>query len=140
MLGSNCKDQITHFCKDMEETELFAFYGSLRTGMSNYRIYQDVLEYVSTNRISGYELYALSDYPYAVFTGNAMSSMVMEIFRVKSKHAKLMIHKLEIDAGYYFKLIEVDGNKVGIYLFSKPGNDTKVESGDWVKFYGNSEI
>ena len=120
---------------DMEETELFAFYGSLRMGMDNYFTYKSGLEYIETTRISGFELYSLGEYPYAVKTQNPSSSMVIEIFRILDSETKQRIHELEISADYFFDLIEVGRRKVGIYLFKLPGNDIRVESGDWVTFY-----
>lgn len=120
----------------MEETDLFAFYGSLRRGMSNYWAYKDKLEFVSTQRIVGYELYTLGDYPYAVYTEDPKAVLVTEIFSVKNQQTKQSIHEMEIDAGYTFDLIDVEGNRVGIYLFDKAGGDPKVDSGDWVQFYG----
>lgn len=121
---------------DMEETELFAFYGSLRRGMDNYKDFKATLEFVTITRISGFELYSLGTYPYAVRSDDKSSTLVIEIFRVKSPAARLAIHELEIGAGYFFELIDIDRQKVGIYLFERPGDDPRVENGDWVSFYG----
>ena len=120
----------------MGETDLFAFYGSLRKGMSNYKTYQHYLEYVSTNRLTGYAMYALTEYPYAVHSAKLSDSMVIEIYRIKNEAVKEKIYHLELDAGYIFDQIEIEGKTVGIYLFREPGNDPKVISGDWVEFYG----
>lgn len=121
---------------DMEETELFAFYGSLRRGMENYKGFKTVLEFVSMTRISGFELYSLGSYPYAVKTHDHSATIVIEIFKVNGEAARQAIHELEVGAGYVFDLIDIDSKKVGIYLFERPGDDPRVESGDWVSFYG----
>ena len=123
---------------DMEETELFAFYGSLRRGMGNYAKYKSALEYIETRRIEGFELYSLGEYPYAVKSHIPGASIVIEIFRIRDSMARRMIHELEIGADYFFDMLELDDRKIGIYLFSQRGNDIKVESGDWVSFFCKS--
>lgn len=128
--------QITHFCKDMEETELFAFYGSLRRGMDNYNKYKSVLEFITCTRIPGFTLYSLSAYPYAVKSEDRLETIVIEIFRIKGKEGRDKIHQLEVGAGYILEFIEVNDQSVGIYLFERAGNNPKVKSGDWVSFYG----
>ena len=65
------------------------------------------------------------------------STLVIEIFKVKGASARQAIHDLEVGAGYVFELIEIDNKKVGIYIFERPGDDPRVESGDWISFYGN---
>lgn len=120
----------------MIETELFAFYGSLRKGMSNHAIYANHLQYVESIRITGFTLYALEAYPYAVRSGNNEDSIVIEIFRIIDPTTRKDIYLLELDAGYIFKVIEVHHKKIGIYLFEAPTNNIKVESGDWVEFFG----
>ncbi|HRK53314.1 MAG TPA: gamma-glutamylcyclotransferase [Cyclobacteriaceae bacterium] len=122
----------------MAGTNLFAFYGSLRRGMVNFYNYQADLKYLKTRRIFGYELFALETYPYAVKSINESNSIVVEIFLIENTRAAEAIHKMEIDAGYIFELIEVDGEKVGIYLFEHSGGNSKVESGDWVEFFGTN--
>lgn len=122
---------------DMEETELFAFYGSLRRGMDNYQDFEAALEFVKITRISGFKLYSLGAYPYAVRSDDMRSSLVIEIFKVKNQAARLAIHEMEIEAGYIFELIEIGEEKVGIYLFEQSGDDPWVENGDWVSFCGN---
>ncbi|HEY5692500.1 MAG TPA: gamma-glutamylcyclotransferase family protein [Cyclobacteriaceae bacterium] len=120
----------------MEETELFAFYGSLRRGMDNYKDFKAALEFVGITRISGYDLYSLGTYPYALRSDDKTSTLVIEIFKVKSPVARLAIHEMEVEAGYIFELIDIEDKKVGIYLFERPGDDPRVENGDWVSFYG----
>lgn len=119
-------------------TNYFAFYGSLRQGMANYLTYKSSLEFITKKTITGFALYALPDYPYAVKTNNEKDELVIEVFRIKDEITIQNIHKLELDAGYNFDLIDVVGMKVCIYLFEEPGNNQKVKSGDWVEFFGIS--
>lgn len=107
--------------------------------MDNFYIYQSDLKYVKTTRISGYELFALKEYPYAVKSVDASNSLVVEIFQIGNANTAGIIHKMELNAGYIFELIEVDGEKVGIYLFEQSEGNSKVESGDWVEFFGGSK-
>lgn len=120
----------------MRGTDLFAFYGSLRRGMGNYKFYESDLKYIETRRITGYKLYALKDYPYAVRSSVESDSLVIEIFQIEDSRVVQAIHQMELEAGYVLELIEVDGAWVGIYLFEQAGDDSSVESGDWVEFYG----
>lgn len=120
----------------MTGTNLFAFYGSLRKGMANYNIYKPGLKYIETTRIYGYELLTLGDYPYVVRSANTSDSIVIEIFQIEDEKVVQAIHLMELEAGYVFELIEVEGRKMGIYIFECSGNNSKVDSGDWVEFYG----
>jgi gamma-glutamylcyclotransferase (GGCT)/AIG2-like uncharacterized protein YtfP len=120
----------------MVKTDFFAFYGSLRRGMANYKIYQESLAYVETIRISGFKMYALEEYPYAVRSNEGTDSIVIEVFEITNTDTKSAIHELEISVGYVFDIIEINGRQVCIYLFENPGNDLAVNNGDWVEFFG----
>jgi len=104
--------------------------------MANFNAYKADLKYLKTSRIYGYELYALEEYPYAVKSLTSLNSIVIEIFEIQNESVAKNIYQMELDAGYIFELIEVDREKVGIYLFEQPGNNPRVQSGDWVEFFG----
>ena len=120
----------------MTGTNLFAFYGSLRRGLENFNTYKTDLKYLKTKRIEGFELYALEEYPYAVKTGVPSHMLVVEVFEIEDPRVAEAIYEMELDAGYIFEIIEIDGEKVGIYLFDHFEDNSKVESGDWVEFFG----
>ena len=63
-------------------------------------------------------------------------SIVVEIFEVENENVRKAIHQMEGEAGYVLVPIEVDGKRVGIYLFERAGNELRVNGGDWVKFFG----
>lgn len=119
----------------MPESDLFAFYGSLRTGMPNFREYAASMTYERTTRISGYRMYSLGNYPYAVKSEDRNDVIIVEIFRSDVLDTKMRIHQMEIDAGYFYSIINLDGDDVGIYLFQQAGNDPWVKSGNWVEFF-----
>jgi hypothetical protein len=50
---------------------------------------------------------------------------------------ELQIHKMEINAGYYFDVMDVDGLNTGIYLFKSAFNFQEVPNGDWVEYFGS---
>ncbi len=104
--------------------------------MHNYEHYKTQLEYIETTRISGYALFALEDYPYVVRSNKETDLLVIEIFKIEDQNTREHIHRLELEAGYVFEWIDVEGKKVGIYLFERPTNNSRVESGDWVEFFG----
>ena len=119
----------------MTAIRLFAFYGSLRRGMANYRLYAPHLHYLTTLQLPGYRLFALSDYPYAIRTTTA-DTIVAELFHIESQTVREEIYHMEIDAGYVFETITVGDRQAGIYLFPHQGNGYFVPSGDWVAFVG----
>ncbi|MEQ8303610.1 MAG: gamma-glutamylcyclotransferase family protein [Cyclobacteriaceae bacterium] len=120
----------------MEEYPLFAFYGSLRTGMYNHKQFERHLEFVRTVHLEGFKLYALEDYPFAVRTRNQDESIVVELFRIRNGKVRMEIDKLELDAGYIREEIEVGGYRAVIYTFQKAENNQEVPGGDWVEFFG----
>lgn len=121
----------------MNRDHLYAFYGSLREGMSNHRRYQHGIELVFTETITGYRLQALRHFPYAVRTGSAEDRIVVEICKVTDPGIEQSIHELEMSVGYYYDEVEIRGQRVGIYLYPESGAEPLVKDGDWVKFFGS---
>lgn len=120
----------------MNSNATYAFYGSLRRGMTNYEIYKPSLEYIKTVRLPGFRLYSLPRYPFAVRSVDSEDVIVAELFKVTSKHAEQSIHELELSVGYYYDEVIIEGNSAGIYLYESAGNHPLVEHGDWVHFFG----
>ena len=54
-------------------------------------------------------------------------------FEIKGRDA---IDKLELDAGYIREELEVDGQRVIMYIFEKVENNVEVTGGDWIEFFG----
>lgn len=123
--------------EDMNKEHRYAFYGSLRRGMSNHRRYQAGLEYLFTETLAGYRLYALPAYPYAIKTGNPADVIIIEVHRALDEATERAVHDLEIGAGYFYDEVSVRDQTVGIYLFEEAGTEPFVEGGDWVKFFGS---
>jgi gamma-glutamylcyclotransferase (GGCT)/AIG2-like uncharacterized protein YtfP len=119
----------------MNERRHYAFYGSLRQGLSNYNVFKDSLEFLERTEIRGFKLFSLIDYPYAIATQNEQDCMVVELFKITNSETEQLIHEEEIDAGYIFTNVEIAKQKFGIYLFPEANvNDVCVESGDWLIF------
>ena len=121
----------------MNAQATYAFYGSLRRGMSNYQDFESSLEFLFQEIISGYQLYALEKYPYAIKTDSASDLIVVEVFKIINPEVEKSIHALELRVGYYYDEIKIRDGNVGIYLFKKAGTETLVKSGDWVQFFGS---
>lgn len=114
---------------------VFAFYGTLRRGMSNYRVFQNALRYVQTVRLSGFRLYAADGYPYAVATGNAPDEIVVDLVEVRDETTQHDIHQLETEAGYFLDYVSISQGKFGIYLYQQNlMHDPLIEDGDWIAF------
>jgi gamma-glutamylcyclotransferase (GGCT)/AIG2-like uncharacterized protein YtfP len=120
----------------MNAQSTYAFYGSLRRGMINYRDFETSLEFLFQEILSGFRLYAMDEYPYAVRTKNPSDLIVVEVFKINNQDAEKSIHALELGVGYIYDEVEVRGQSVGIYLYEKAGAETLVKSGDWVQFFG----
>ncbi len=121
----------------MNSRSCYAFYGSLRRGMSNYEQFESGLEFLYMESIPGYRLFAMENYPYAVRTGHPADLLMVEVFRVTRREVEQAIHELELQVGYYYEEVIIHGEPVGIYLFKNMGSEPLVKSGDWVKFFGS---
>ncbi len=119
----------------MNENRYYAYYGSLRQGMLNYHLFKDGMEYIRTEKLFGFKIFSLIDYPYAIATKNPNDCIVVELFKITNSKTEELIHQVEMDAGYIFTNIEIAKEKFGIYLFTEASpKDLCVESGDWVAY------
>ena len=106
-------------------------------GMSNYVEFKDSLDFQFLTVIQGFQLYKMEHYPYAIRTGVASDLITVEEFKVTNSEVEKSIHDLEIEVGYYYDEVEIQGKPTGIYLFKNAGPEPLVKSGDWVKFFGS---
>jgi gamma-glutamylcyclotransferase (GGCT)/AIG2-like uncharacterized protein YtfP len=118
----------------MNKNSLYAFYGSLRRGMSNYKLYEDALVYLFSARLKGFKLYSRGQYPCAI-NANESDSVVVEIFRITDGHFEKQIHELEMSEGYVYQEVLIDGKNIGIYVYESAANFPEVNGGDWVSFF-----
>ncbi len=119
----------------MQTPQQYVFYGSLRRGMDLYHRFQEKLEYKYSQWLKGYELYSLGAYPFALKSTDSNAVILVEVFEIKDEKTASEIHAIEMEAGYVFDVIELNGVAAGIYCYEKCTNEPKVESGDWVDFY-----
>ena len=115
----------------MNEHGRYAFYGTLRPGMELHPVYKAGMKHLGKALLEGYRLYSLGEYPYAV--PSAAGAIVVDLYQLEPDCAR-DIHDMEIDAGYYYDEIIIDGLAFGIYLFDRPGvEDSEIRSGDWAR-------
>ena len=81
-------------------------------------------------------MYSLAEYPYAIKSDNLDQTIVVDLFRIRSREIQMEIHDMEIEAGYFQDIINLKEGSASIYLFKDRGNDFKVKNGDWVEFFG----
>ena len=105
--------------------------------MVNYDEFKNGLRFLYLEVISGFQLYQMKHYPYAVRTGDKNDIITVEVFEVTNPEVERSIHALEIGVGYYYDEVEIRSRKVGIYLFETAGPEPLVKGGDWVKFFGS---
>lgn len=109
----------------------YAFYGTLRPGMELHQVYQPGMTHLEQALLEGYRLYSLGDYPYAV--PSASGRIAVDLYRLEPDCAQ-EIHEMEIEAGYYYDEIIIDGLAFGIYLFDRArSGDPEIRSGDWAR-------
>jgi gamma-glutamylcyclotransferase (GGCT)/AIG2-like uncharacterized protein YtfP len=118
----------------MNKNSLYAFYGSLRRGMSNYERYKEALNYKFSARLKGYKLYSMGQYP-CIIKSPESHSVHVEIFKITNSTLEKQIHEMELEEGYAYKDIIIDGNEIGIYFFNSFENFREVPGGDWVTFF-----
>jgi gamma-glutamylcyclotransferase (GGCT)/AIG2-like uncharacterized protein YtfP len=120
----------------MEESNLYAFYGSLRRGMRLYNQFAGSLHYQYSAWLNGYELYSLGNYPYAVKSDNPKSKILVEVFSISDEEAEKEIQEIEKGAGYFSDRVMFGKKSLNIFLYQEPvTNNMRVESGDWVSFF-----
>jgi gamma-glutamylcyclotransferase (GGCT)/AIG2-like uncharacterized protein YtfP len=102
--------------------------------MDNYERYKEALDYQFSVRLNGYRLYSMGQYP-CVVKSSADCSVLVEIFKIIDPVFEKEIHEMEIDEGYFYEEIIVDGKYIGIYAFEAHENFTEVPAGDWVTFF-----
>lgn len=130
----------------MNKNSIYAFYGSLRKGMYNYRHFEHHLEYLFTHDLPGYKMFALARFPLAVKTNQSTDIIKVEIMRITNPETEKQIHELELNEGYVYEGLKIRELEVGIYLFSESkdrNQPTKtlevIKTGDWVEFFGQNE-
>ena len=116
-------------------TNLYAFYGSLRRGLHNHERFAPHLHYRFSSWIKGYQLYSFGDFPFAFKTLQQENRILVEVFEINDAETQKQIDDLELGYGYYFEMIEIDGQPVKIYLYNEKANYPLVSGGDWVKFF-----
>ncbi len=115
-----------------EKIRHYAFYGTLRKGLDNYRHCASELKYLRTIVIAGFKMHSLIDYPYAVRTADPLHTIKADLFEIIDPETEEMIYEMELEAGYILSNIEVDGTKFGIYLFNQSHpNHAVIGHGDW---------
>jgi gamma-glutamylcyclotransferase (GGCT)/AIG2-like uncharacterized protein YtfP len=119
----------------MASTNLYAFYGSLRRGLHNYEQFSRFLNYRFSTWITGFQLYSLGDFPFALFTNNVNDRILIEVFEIQDLETQKEIDDLELNYGYHCETIVIDGEPVKIYVFKEKANYPPVSGGDWVKFF-----
>jgi len=123
----------TYLDEDQTAQYIFA-YGTLRRHQRNYYEFDldKKLTYIYTAVLRGYKMYDLGGYPCIVETGNNNDKVVGDLFKVKDQSAVEAVRKLELNAGYIEKEIEMNDYKVITFIYEKvPENPVLIPSGSW---------
>ncbi len=115
---------------------LYAFYGSLRRGMRLRKQFRTDLRYSYSAWLKGYALYSLGNYPFAVKSQDGKHKILVEVTQILHLETEKTIIDIETQAGYQAEKIEVGEDLVTIFLFEQAANNLRIDSGDWVSFFG----
>lgn len=107
-----------------------AAYGTLRNNHYNFkRFAPQGLEYNSTHRVKGFELWDLGPYPYVIEKED--SEITIDILQMDDI-TKRRIDNMELGADYKMKQITIDGKDCTIYFMDRIyKNTTLIPSGDY---------
>lgn len=109
---------------------LVAVYGSLRKGMGNHRLLTSA-ELMTTERISGFEMYSLGGYP---FIRPGEGDITIEVYVVDTHTFKRLDQLEGFPSFYNRKLVKTSVGSAWIYFIDQPGNPYRVQDGDWVAY------
>lgn len=115
---------------------LYAFYGSLRRGMRLHKQFKNSLHYSHSAWLKGYALYSFGNYPFAIKSSDPADKILVEVMWISDPETEKSIRDIEMAAGYYAEKIQVGVNQVTLFLFEEPANNLRIDSGDWVGFFG----
>jgi gamma-glutamylcyclotransferase (GGCT)/AIG2-like uncharacterized protein YtfP len=119
----------------MVDSNVYAFYGSLRRGLANYEKFKPHLKYLNSMWLNGFQLYSLGDFPFAYRTHQSTDLILVEIFQITDLQTQKKIDELEFNYGYHIEQVMLEEQPVNIYLFRDRANYPLVSGGDWVKFF-----
>ncbi len=115
---------------------LYAFYGSLRRGMRLHKQFKNDLHYSYSAWLKGYALYSLGNYPFAIKSPNPAHKILVEVTWISDAETERSIRDIEMEAGYYTEKIQVGDDQATLFLFEEAANNLRIDSGDWVVFFG----
>ena len=124
--------------------KFFAFYGTLREGGYNHArlVAQDKgAKKLGEMRITGYKMFDLGHYPFAVKTGDKKDSMVVELYELQDEYIIELIHRMEVGALYGIEKETINNNTYWVYVYDDAkdygGRGYKaVPDGDWATYKG----
>jgi gamma-glutamylcyclotransferase (GGCT)/AIG2-like uncharacterized protein YtfP len=125
----------------MNKKRLYAFYGTLRRDMANYKYYKNGLQFIGVSELAGYRMFSLVNYPYAVFTGNPENKITIELFEILDEVTEERIINLEVQAGYILEEVRIAEENYKIFLFADFNRQhPEISHGDWVVHKGKSSF
>lgn len=117
----------------MTKKKLLAVYGSLRKPDYNYNTFKSLFgndfTYLRTTTIDGYDLYSLGAYP-AINPGTG--SLVVDLIQC-SQAAFEEVLMMELGANYKTDMVNIEREKCIIFVYNRPLETNKIDSGDWIK-------
>jgi gamma-glutamylcyclotransferase (GGCT)/AIG2-like uncharacterized protein YtfP len=119
----------------MSTTKIYA-YGTLREGQYNFKRIQDnfgkeSIRKVEETTLNEFDMYSINNWYPAIVHNKEGGTIVVEVLEV-SPQAKAFIDSMESGAGY--DIMEVNGIPIYYYSTNKFNENSKINSGDWVKY------
>lgn len=99
---------------------------------NRFRIGQ-AAESIGVVKLSGFAMYARVDYPYVLASGNPADEITVELVRITNPDIVNRMCDFESGEGYFPVLVNAADFTAWIFMFSNPGQDPRIQGGDWVK-------
>lgn len=117
----------------MIQEVLVAVYGSLRRGMGNHRVLErNDAQLLSTERITGFEMFSLGAYP---FIRSGEGEITVEVYAVPITGMRDLDALEGYPSFYDRKLVQTTKGQAWIYFIDDRDGRVPVPDGDWVAFY-----
>lgn len=125
------------------QAPLYAVYGTLRKGFGNYErlLNNKSCTYLGTQKtLPEFKMVSLRGFPGVIPGGDR--SVVIEVFKVKSKDVEQRLDWLEGFPSFYQKMkVQTEWGEANMYILDERYIDYPlVESGDWAEFIGKKNF
>lgn len=101
-----------------------------------HKQFKNHLHYSHSAWLKRYALFSLGNYPFAIKSSDSAHKILVEVMWISDAETEKSIRDIEMEAGYYAETIQIGDDHVTLFLFEDTANNLRIDSGDWVVFFG----